>query len=227
MSPYPILSALLDYPEPALIEALPEIEAALAEWPQAQADVSPLIDNLKARSLIALQEDYVATFDRSPSHSLHLFEHVHGESRDRGQAMVDLLNEYRGLGLDVTSNELPDYVPLFLEVLGVIEPAKAQALLDDAIHILDALGTRLAKSESPYAGVFAVLRGLASVEPRPLMQSPVRDMDEALERFGPGHDGVEPLLVPSHPATMQIIRFHPRGPASAAEHRISTAKEAR
>jgi nitrate reductase delta subunit len=94
MSLYPILSALLDYPEPALLEALPEIEAALHEWPQARAHLAPLIASLK-RPLIDVQLAYVATFDRNPSHSLHLFEHVHGESRDRGQAMVDLLDEYR------------------------------------------------------------------------------------------------------------------------------------
>ncbi|GGD70720.1 nitrate reductase molybdenum cofactor assembly chaperone [Caballeronia grimmiae] len=209
MSLYPTLSALLDYPEAALIDALPEIEAALAASPRARASLSPLVDALKSRSLIESQETYVATFDRTPSQSLHMFEHVHGESRDRGPAMVDLIDEYRALGLEVTSNELPDYVPLFLEVLGLIDPAKAQSLLDEAIHVLNAIGERLAKNESPYAGVFDVLRTLASVEPRPLTQPPVRDMDEALEMFGPGHDGVEPLLVPSRGASTQTIRFHP------------------
>lgn len=209
MSLYPTLSALLDYPEAALIDALPEIEGALAASPRARASLSPLVDALKSRSLIESQETYVATFDRTPSQSLHMFEHVHGESRDRGPAMVDLIDEYRALGLEVTSNELPDYVPLFLEVLGLIDPAKAQSLLDEAIHVLNAIGERLAKNESPYAGVFDVLRTLASVEPRPLTQPPVRDMDEALEMFGPGHDGVEPLLVPSRGASTQPIRFHP------------------
>jgi len=209
MSLYPSLSALLDYPEAALIDALPEIEGALAASPRARASLSPLVDALKSRSLIESQEIYVATFDRTPSQSLHMFEHVHGESRDRGPAMVDLLDEYRALGLEVTSNELPDYVPLFLEVLGLIDPAKAQTLLDEAIHVLNAIGERLAKNESPYAGVFDVLRPLASVEPRPLTQPPVRDMDEALEMFGPGHDGVEPLLVPSRGSSTQTIRFHP------------------
>lgn len=209
MSLYPTLSALLDYPEAALIDALSEIEGALAASPCARASLSPLVDALKSRSLIESQETYVATFDRTPSQSLHMFEHVHGESRDRGPAMVDLLDEYRALGLEVTSNELPDYVPLFLEVLGLIDPAKAQSLLDEAIHVLNAIGERLAKNDSPYAGVFDVLRTLASVEPRALTQPPVRDMDEALEMFGPGHDGVEPLLVPSRGASTQTIRFHP------------------
>lgn len=226
MSLYSILSALLDYPEADMLDALPEIENALTAWPQAQRELAPLIEALKQRSLIESQEAYVVTFDRNPSHSLHLFEHVHGESRDRGQAMVDLIDEYRRLGLDVAASELPDFVPLFLEVLGLVEPEKAQALLDDAIHILAAIGERLARSESPYAGVFAVLRQHTAIEPRPMIKPPVRDMDEALEMFGPGPDGVEPLLVPS---ATQTIRFHPRGAALASGRTATghTEKDAR
>jgi nitrate reductase delta subunit len=82
--------------------------------------LAPLLDELRSRPLIELQENYVATFDRSPSHSLHLFEHVHGESRDRGQAMVDLMDEYRRDGFEPLETELPDYVPLFLEFLGAL-----------------------------------------------------------------------------------------------------------
>jgi nitrate reductase delta subunit len=208
MSIYPILSALLDYPDEALIEALDEIDAALGAWPDAARELAPLVAALGSRPLIESQEEYVATFDRNPSHSLHLFEHVHGESRARGQAMVDLLDEYRSLGLDVSADELPDYVPLFLEVLGLVDADRAQSLLNDAIHVLSALGERLERSESPYAGVFAVLRRLATVEPQPLAQPPVRDMDEALERFGTGADGIEPLL---SPGAVQTIRFHARG----------------
>ncbi|WP_321795467.1 nitrate reductase molybdenum cofactor assembly chaperone [Caballeronia sp. J97] len=225
MSLYPILSALLDYPEPALLDALPEIEAALRHWPRDRARLAPLIASLK-RPLIESQLTYVATFDRNPSHSLHLFEHIHGESRDRGQAMVDLLGEYRSLGFEIESNELPDYVPLFLEVLGAIEPARAQSLLDDAIHVLDAIGGRLLRDQSPYAAVFAALRELATVEPRPLTQPPVRDMDEMLETFGPGPDGVEPLLAPHMRQETQTIRFHPRGATAACADAL-TAKDAR
>ncbi|BBQ01545.1 respiratory nitrate reductase subunit delta (plasmid) [Burkholderia sp. SFA1] len=224
MSLYSILSALLDYPEPALLDALPEIGTALHDWPQAQKRLAPLVASLK-RPLIDSQLTYVSTFDRNPSHSLHLFEHVHGESRDRGQAMVDLLDEYRGLGLDIETNELPDYVPLFLEVLGAIDPDRAQALLNDAIHVLDAIGERLARDESPYAAVFAVLRELATVKPRPLVQPPVRDMDEMLETFGPGPDGVEPLLAPHMRQDTQTIRFHPRDASRGAGAPI--AKDAR
>ncbi len=156
----------------------------------------------------------MATFDRNRAHSLLLFEHVHGESRDRGQAMVDLLDRYTGAGLQIDVPELPDYLPLFLEFLGVIDPAVAQDLLDDAIHVLAAIGARLARNESPYASVFVVLRGLSRVTPREQTAPPVRDMDEAMETFGAGADGVEPLLRPFAGDGAQAVRFYPRAPVT-------------
>lgn len=217
LSIYTLLASLLDYPEPELLMAMDEIEQALIVFPQAaHVALQPLLTLLNAHPLIELQENYVATFDRNPAHSLHLFEHVHGESRDRGQAMVDLLDEYRRHGLEMATNELPDHVPLFLEVLGNIDATEARTLLGEAIHVLAALGDRLARDESPYAGVFTVLRSMTDVVPIPAEVPPIRDMDEALERFGPGTDGVEPLLAPSTSTPLaQPMHFHPRPPATA------------
>jgi len=217
LSIYTLLATLLDYPEPELLDAMKEIGKELEAFPETvQGALQPLLALLSEHPLIELQENYVATFDRNPAHSLHLFEHVHGESRDRGQAMVDLLDEYRRLGLEMATNELPDHVPLFLEVLGNVDPAQARALLDEAIHVLAALGDRLARDESPYAGVFTVLRSMTDVVPLAAETPPIRDMDEALERFGPGADGVEPLLAPSMPTPLaQPMHFHPRSPATA------------
>ena len=216
MSIYPILAALLDYPQQDLLDALDEVDDALLAYPDAARELAPLIGTLRGRSLIESQEEYVATFDRNPRHSLHLFEHVHGESRDRGQAMVDLLDEYRSFGLDVATNELPDYVPLFLEVLGLVGSDDASTLLGEAIHVLAELGNQLKRDESPYAGVFAVLRDVCEVEPKPLTIAPVRDMDEALEVFGVGADGVEPLLTRNAP---QTVHFHPPVSRQGAAHR--------
>ncbi|MCW0208842.1 nitrate reductase molybdenum cofactor assembly chaperone [Achromobacter veterisilvae] len=210
MSPYRLLSALLCYPEAELLDALGEVEAALAAYPDAEEALQPLMEYLATHDLIPLQENYVATFDRNRSHSLHLFEHVHGESRDRGQAMVDLLDTYREHGFEPVVSELPDHVPLFLEFLGVIEPGKAQELLDEAIHVLAAIGSRLARSESPYACIFGVLRAQSRVVPREQTEAPVRDMDEAMERYGSGPDGVEPLLRPFSGDGAQTVRFYPR-----------------
>ncbi|SSW67749.1 nitrate reductase molybdenum cofactor assembly chaperone [Achromobacter agilis] len=210
MSPYRLLSALLCYPEAELLDALGEVETALGDYPDAEEALQPLMEYLATHDLISLQENYVATFDRNRSHSLHLFEHVHGESRDRGQAMVDLLDTYREHGFEPVVSELPDHVPLFLEFLGVIEPGQAQALLDDAIHVLAAIGSRLARNDSPYACIFAVLRAQSRVVPREQTEAPVRDMDEAMETFGAGPDGVEPLLRPFSGDGAQTVRFYPR-----------------
>lgn len=204
---YRILSALLSYPDEALLTAQDEVRAALALYPQAADTLAPLLALLAEQDLIALQENYVATFDRHPGHSLHLFEHIHGESRDRGQAMVDLLHEYQRHGFEPGVAELPDHVPLFLEFLSLLPAAEAALLLGDAIHVLAATGARLARADSPYASVFQVLTTLTDVVPREMTAPPVRDMDEAMAAFGPGADGVEPLL---KPASQHTIRFHPR-----------------
>jgi nitrate reductase delta subunit len=207
---YRLMSALLDYPQPPLIDGLSDIEAYLAELPFVRETLAPLLTLLHDDDLIDLQERYVATFDRRPGCALYLFEHIHGESRDRGQAMVDLLNEYRRHGWAPRTHELPDHIPVFLEFLGVLSAqgvhGNAERWLGEAIHILAAIGDRLAKEGNPYAAVFTVLRTLTPVQPRQQPEPPVRDMDEAMERFGPGIDGVEPLTTP---ATCQAGRYRP------------------
>ncbi|WP_044528370.1 nitrate reductase molybdenum cofactor assembly chaperone [Herbaspirillum sp. B65] len=217
---YRILSALMSYPQADLIAALPEIGLAVQAEPAHRSALQPLLDHLAGTPLIDLQEAYVDTFDRSHALSLHLFEHIHGESRDRGQAMVDLLEEYRAHGVEPAATELPDYVPLFLEFLSLLEPAAAETLLGEAIHVLAAIGTRLQRRDSPYASLFLLLTTLTEVEPREQDEPPVRDMDEAMEVFGPGADGVEPLLKPAM-GGVQPLHFHPRPaarPTSQSSH---------
>ena len=123
-----ILSALLRYPDAAVQEMAPEFAALLAEdgllSPQQRAALQLLLDDLAGGDLLDCQERYVGLFDRGRAVSLHLFEHVHGESRDRGQAMVDLRSRYEAQGLEISANELPDYLPLFLEYLSVLPPAQ-------------------------------------------------------------------------------------------------------
>jgi len=118
--------------------------------------------------------------------------------------MVDLLAEYRRHGFDLMTTELPDYVPLFLEFLSALPADQVQSLLGDAIHVLALLGDKLASNDSPYACIFAAVRANCTTEPKPFIEPPVRDMDEALETFGAGADGVEPLLRPSAAQTIQF-----------------------
>lgn len=189
---YQVLSLLLSYPQRDLLELLPSLRTATAG--PCEAMLQPLFQHLGTGDLIDLQECYVATFDRKSVHSLHLFEHIHGESRDRGQALVDLLQEYRSHGLAPSCSELPDYVPLFLEFLAQIPPSDAEALLDDAIHVLARLGNKLTESGSAYAGAFSVLRTLTTVEPQDLPAPPAGEMEETMVTFGPQACGNEPTL---------------------------------
>jgi nitrate reductase molybdenum cofactor assembly chaperone len=137
MRTFKALSLLLSYPQEDLKAAMPVIRATLSEEgvlparpPGGARD--PLLDDLAARDLFDLQERYVFLFDRSRSLSLNLFEHVHGDSRARGQAMVDLLETYRAGGYDLVGPELPDHLPVLLEFLSTRPLDEARDILRDA-----------------------------------------------------------------------------------------------
>jgi nitrate reductase delta subunit len=163
------LSALLSYPTAELSEAAPDIYEALAAErllpPGAMHQLETLIEELATRDLYDLQERYVLLFDRTRSLSLHLFEHVHGESRDRGQAMIDLKSQYEQHGLSISAGELPDFLPLFLEYLSMLPLAEAHDLLGQPAHILEGLAERLRQRGSPYEAVFRALVALAATKP--------------------------------------------------------------
>lgn len=165
MKTFKALGALLAYPETELIAALGEIEDVIeAEALLPKAEVAGLLrltGMLRDTELMALQERYVEHFDRVRSLSLHLFEHVHGESRDRGQAMVDLNQLYAKEGLQLANHELPDFLPAFLEYLSLLPYRDAVTQLEDTVRILDGIGARLAKRGSHYAAVFNALLRLA------------------------------------------------------------------
>jgi nitrate reductase molybdenum cofactor assembly chaperone NarJ/NarW len=164
-----VLSALLSYPEKELIAAGPELEAALDADSQAgkkaKAWVSALIKDICAHDVYDAQERYVLLFDRTRTNSLHLFEHVHGESRDRGQAMVDLAVMYEAQGFDINAKELPDYIPMFLEYLSTQSEQEVHNLLGQTLHILVAIRERLQKRKSIYANAFLALEDMARSKP--------------------------------------------------------------
>lgn len=219
---YAVLSALLGYPDEELIDALPMLRSLLNQ--EQAGHLAPILDLLANNpDLIQLQEQYVETFDSKPSHSLHLFEHIHGESRDRGQAMVDLRNEYIEHGLLPDTTELPDYIPLFLEFLSQIPAEKAAELLGDAIHILSRIQEKLARAQSPYAAIFQVLRGMTPVEPEPLPEPPQGDMEETMVTFGPNADGTEPMLY-RKPAVDQPVTFYETDPRKETVSNIAAEK---
>jgi nitrate reductase delta subunit len=199
MRTYQILGRLLAYPEEERIAALPEMRRLLARegvLPAPHRDaLDRLIAELQGTDLLDLQERYVALFDRTRSLALHLFEHVHGDSRDRGMAMVDLIEVYRKHGFEIATNELPDYLPLFLEFLAQLDPREAQSLLRDAAPVIAPIQARLAKRDSAYAAVLAALLHIAEAKPVAPASLPEEDdslealdaaWEEAAVTFGPG-----------------------------------------
>jgi len=201
------LSALLTYPTEELQAGAPALKAALeAEGviPRATRDgLGRLLDEIAAADIYDMQERYVLLFDRTRSLSLHLFEHVHGQSRDRGQAMVDLAALYEKHGLAPSTSELPDFIPLFLEFLSAIPEREARQTLSEAVHIFVALRQRLEKRTSSYADVFAALETMSAEkadaavldailaapddDPNDLAALDAAWQDEEV-RFGPGAD---------------------------------------
>lgn len=195
------LSALLTYPGAELAAAIDEIEAVIDEEnllrPASRSGLQPLLDALRTDDLLDLQERYVELFDRSRRHSLHLFEHIHGESRDRGQAMIDLVQHYERGGLLLTASELPDYLPLFLEFLSTQPPGEARSLLAETSHVLSVLDERVSSRSPAYGAVLTAILSLAGdVRAAPVATEGLAEIDdlaaldaeweETAVAFGPG-----------------------------------------
>ncbi|MFI3191022.1 nitrate reductase molybdenum cofactor assembly chaperone [Crenothrix sp. D3] len=160
-----VLSLLLSYPEAEMLAALDDMAAVVEQenllLGNHKKSVLALIDGYRGVDLLDSQADYVELFDRGRFLSLHIFEHVHGESRDRGQAMVNLLQMYEAHGFEMSTRELPDYIPLFLEFLAQQEQPEAVQLLHDAMPVLSLLGARLTERGSRFSAIFDALADFA------------------------------------------------------------------
>jgi nitrate reductase delta subunit len=180
-------SALLSYPSQEMQEALPEIADVVRASPllatREQRGLIELIDELARGELLAIEERYVDLFDRGRALSLHLFEHLHGDSRDRGEAMVELKRIYERAGFELSARELPDYLPVLLEYLSCRDLAEAQAILADCAHILTIVGRSLIARGSRYAAVLQALLVIAGESPIDAAKVPrARGRTESLDR---------------------------------------------
>ncbi len=220
------LSALLTYPTSELVEALPDlfavvVEEGLVDRPGRQG-LKALMHWMQTQDPLDLETEYVSAFDRGRATCLHLFEHVHGESRDRGQAMVDLRRVYERAGFHLAANELPDYIPALLEFLSRQPREQIDDMLGDCAHIVRAIGETLQKRGSRYCSVFAALLTMANepglgggdrVSPEPPEKTLDEEWAEEPVIFGPAAacGEAKPQVAP-----IQFIRTRrePRG----AEH---------
>ena len=160
-----VISLLLDYPTEQLREGYLELAKAISGAreisPEQRGALRLLLEELVGGDLMDVQERYSELFDKGRALSLLLFEHVHGESRDRGQAMVDLMAQYEAAGFAIGVRELPDYIPLYLEFLATREDLEAREGLADVAHLLALLAARLVERQSPYAACFRALLQIA------------------------------------------------------------------
>lgn len=160
-----VLAKLLGYPSAELRAHLPDLREALAGeralGSARRAELEALIESLARTPALDVEAAYVELFDRGRSTSLHLFEHVHGDSRDRGPAMVDLAQTYEKAGLYLAPHELPDYLPVVLEFASTQPPREARAFLAEMVHILQAIFSALQQRGSAYASVLGALVELA------------------------------------------------------------------
>lgn len=180
------LGALLSYPREEVRQALPEIADVICTSrliaPPQRDDLLALIGELRTGELLEAEERYVELFDRGRAASLHLFEHLHGESRDRGQAMVELRRLYEQAGYELSTRELPDYLPVVLEYLSCRDLREARELLRDCAHILRRIGQSLIARGSRYAAVLQallVLAGEAAIDAAavPRVTDPIVNLD--------------------------------------------------
>ena len=177
------LAALLGYPNAELRGHLPQMGEVLrrerALSVSRLAEIVALIEALASADPFAVEADYVALFDRGRATSLHLFEHVHGDSRDRGPAMIDLAQTYEKAGLFLAEGELPDYLPVVLEFVSTQPPREARAFLSEMSHIFNAIFGALRQRDNPYASVLGALLELAGEKAQPVKLAVEESLDES------------------------------------------------
>lgn len=177
------LARLIAYPDAtmrgeldALLQVLDEEEAVPAAR---RAELHALAAGLQRLDPLEVEARYVETFDRGRATSLHLFEHVHGDSRDRGPAMIDLAQTYEKAGLFLAPEELPDHLGVVLEFASTQPPALARAFLGEVAHILNAIFSALRQRESPYASVIAAVLELAGQKAQAVPIPAEESLDES------------------------------------------------
>jgi nitrate reductase molybdenum cofactor assembly chaperone NarJ/NarW len=219
-----VLAALLSYPDAGVRGHLPEMleilrrEGALPVG--RHAELEALIAKLRGDDPLDVEAEYVQLFDRGRGTSLHLFEHVHGDSRDRGPAMIDLAQTYEQAGLLLAPGELPDFLPAVLEFVSTQPPREAKAFLGEKAHILNAIFGALRKRGSAYASVLGALLELAGEKAQ---AAQALDVEESLDETWaepPVFDGcsAKGQAPPDAPQPIRVMhrKTHPAATASAA-----------
>ena len=206
-----VLAALLGYPDSHLRSHLPEVTAMLAEdgvlSTSRRGEIEALARWLAGSDPLDAETAYVETFDRGRATALYLFEHVHGDSRDRGPAMIDLAQTYEQAGLYLAPGELPDYLPVVLEFVSTQPPREAKAFLGEIAHLVNGVFNALLQRGSPYASVLGALLDMAGEKARAVEPAPEPSLDESWAE-PPAFDGcaTHGQTRPGDPQPVRIVR---------------------
>ena len=180
-----VLARLLSYPDTGLRSNVTALRDALhlehALPPQRLAELDALMDVIERAAPLETEALYVELFDRGRATSLHLFEHVHGDSRDRGPAMIDLAQTYEKAGLFLAEGELPDFLPVVLEFTSTQPPREAREFLAEMAHIFNAIFAALQQRGSAYACVLGALLELAGEKAQPVQIAAEEPIDAIWE----------------------------------------------
>ncbi len=180
-----VLGRLLGYPDAELLGHIADLKAALQQEralpAQRLEELDALMDMLLHKDRLEVEADYVELFDRGRATSLHLFEHVHGDSRDRGPAMIDLAQTYEKAGLYIAEGEMPDFLPAVLEFTSTQPPREAREFLAEMAHIFNAIFAALQQRNSAYACILGALLELAGEKAQPVEIAPEEAIDAVWE----------------------------------------------
>ncbi|GAA1804833.1 nitrate reductase molybdenum cofactor assembly chaperone [Agromyces neolithicus] len=176
-----IASLLLDYPDGAFHERMPQLAASVAGLPAPiEAAFTAFIEAADAAGPEQLAQDYVVTFDLKRKCCLYLSYYAAGDTRKRGTALVTFLDAYRAAGWEFDADELPDFLPAVLEFSAVSDSPVAEQLLAAHRDGIEVLRAALLAQQSPWARVVeAVCLSLPEID------EAARDRVLALVNEGP------------------------------------------
>jgi nitrate reductase delta subunit len=189
-----LLSYLLRYPDAELAAAGPELEHEIAQLPP--GEVRDALERFMAHwtpDQLALASRYVETFDLRRRAALELTYYAHGDTRERGMALLRLKKLYRAAGFPLASPELPDHLAVMLAFAALAAPGQGHALLSEHRAAIELLRLSLHDSGSPYAHVLDAVAALL-----PALTVSERAQVARLAREGPPEEavGLEPYGPP-------------------------------
>jgi nitrate reductase delta subunit len=185
---------VLRYPDAEVADSRDALAAEIAALPG-----SPVREALErflagwSGDATALAARYVETFDLRRRASLALTYYAHGDTRERGMALLRLKKLYRAAGLTLESAELPDHLPVMLAFAALAPEGYGEALLAEHRPAIELLRLSLYDAGSPYAHVLDAVAACL-----PALTVSERSEVARLAREGPPEEavGLEPYGPP-------------------------------